>query len=74
MNFDNDKIDEAALALMYLTLHDHNRVWKQMDWEVTNRLHQKGLIDDPIGKTKSIVLTKEGLKQSEVLFTQLFSK
>ena len=29
MNIDEDKIDEAALALMYLTLHDGFRVWKQ---------------------------------------------
>jgi len=28
MGIDEDKIDEAALALMYLTLHDHYRAWK----------------------------------------------
>jgi hypothetical protein len=42
MNIDNDKIDDAALALMYLTLHDQFRAWKQIDWDVTNRLHEKG--------------------------------
>ncbi|WP_255418968.1 hypothetical protein [Paraglaciecola sp. MB-3u-78] len=40
MDIDKDKIDDAALALMYLTLHDNFRVWKQIDWEVTNRLYQ----------------------------------
>jgi hypothetical protein len=40
MDIDEDKIDEAALALMYLTLHDHYRAWKQIDWEVTNRLYE----------------------------------
>ncbi|WP_133471306.1 DUF6429 family protein [Paraglaciecola marina] len=74
MNIDKDKIDDAALALMYLTLHDHFRAWKQIDWEVTNRLHEKGLICDPVGKTKSIVLTDEGLKKSEELFNTLFVK
>jgi hypothetical protein len=74
MDIDEDKIDEAALALMYLTLHDHFRAWKQIDWEVTNRLHKKGLICDPIGKTKSVVLTDEGLKKSKELFQKLFSK
>ena len=74
MDIDEDKIDEAALALMYLTLHDHFRAWKQFDWEVTNRLHKKGLICDPIGKTKSVVLTDEGLKKSKELFQKLFSK
>lgn len=74
MNIDNDKIDDAALALMYLTLHDHFRAWKQIDWDVTNRLHEKGLICDPVGKTKSVVFTEEGLKKSEELFNTLFVK
>lgn len=30
------KIDAAALALLYLTLHDGNRAWKGLDW-VTRR-------------------------------------
>jgi len=74
MDIDEDKIDEATLALMYLTLHDHFRAWKQIDWEVANRLHEKGLICDPVGKAKSVVLTDKGLKQSEVLFNKLFAK
>ncbi|ALQ08321.1 MULTISPECIES: DUF6429 family protein [Pseudoalteromonas] len=74
MNIDENKIDEAALALMYLTLHEHNRAWKQVDWEVTNRLFEKGLICNPIGKAKSIVLTDDGLKQCEMLFNKLFVK
>jgi len=61
MDIDEDKIDEAALALMYLTLHDHYRAWKQIDWEVTNRLHEKGFICDPVGKVKSVIFTDEGL-------------
>lgn len=74
MDIDEDKIDETALALMYLTLHDQFRVWKQIDWEVTNRLHDKGLICDPVGKAKSVVLTEEGLKKSEELFNKIFVK
>lgn len=74
MEIDEDKIDEAALALMYLTLHDKFRAWKQIDWDVTNRLHEKGFICDPVGKSKSVVLTDDGLKKSEELFTKLFSK
>lgn len=74
MDIDENKIDDTALALMYLTLHDHFRAWKQIDWEVTNRLHEKGLICDPIGKAKSVVFTEEGLKKSEELFKTLFVK
>ena len=68
MNIDEDKIDDAALALMYLTLHDHCRAWKQIDWDTTNRLYEKGLIGDPVGKAKSIILTDKGLRKSEELF------
>ncbi len=45
-----------------------------MDWEVLNRLHKKGLIDDPVNKTKSVILTEAGLEQSELLFRKLFEK
>tara|TARA_B100000508_G_scaffold24414_1_gene17574 strand:+ start:341 stop:565 length:225 start_codon:yes stop_codon:yes gene_type:complete len=74
MEIDEDKIDEAALALLYLTLHDNDRAWKGLDWEVTNRLHEKGLIYDPVGKSKSVVFTDDGLQQAEALFKKLFSK
>ena len=74
MKIDEDKIDEVALALFYLTVHDSNRAWKQIDWQITNRLFEKGLIHNPVSKTKSVVLTDQGLKQSEALFKKLFSK
>jgi hypothetical protein len=47
---------------------------EKIDWEVTNRLRAKGFIFNPVGKTESVVLTDEGLKQSEVLFNKLFAK
>jgi hypothetical protein len=74
MDYDPDKVDEAVLALLYLTLHDGARVWKSFDWEAMNRLHEKGCISDPVGKAKSVVLTEEGLKASERLFKKLFGK
>jgi len=74
MEVDEDKIDDATLALFYLTIHDNGRAWKQVDWDVTNRLYEKGLICNPVGKTKSVVLTEEGLQKSEELFNKLFSK
>ena len=39
-----------------------------------DRLHTKGLIHDPVGKAKSVVLTLEGLARSEQLFQELFVK
>jgi Domain of unknown function (DUF6429) len=53
MPLNTDKIDDTALALLYLTLHDGSRAWKGMDWGVLGRLHDKGMIDNPVGKVKS---------------------
>ena len=72
MEIDENKIDEAVLALLYLTVHDHQRAWKQMDFDVMNRLHEKGYIEDPVNKKKSVWLTDEGLSKAKDLFYQLF--
>ena len=36
------------------------------------RLHEKGYISDPVGKTKSVVFTELGLRESVRLLTALF--
>jgi len=74
MNIDTNKIDETVLALLYLTLHADGRAWKAFDWDVMNRLHEKGFIVNPVNKAKSVALTEEGIKESERLFRELFSK
>ena len=74
MPLDTDKIDDAALALLYLTLHDRYRAWKGFDWDVLDRLHDKGMIHDPVGKVKSVVFTPEGLERAKELFETLFKK
>lgn len=74
MEIDEEKIDDAVLALLWLTLHDGDRAWKGFDWDVMDRLHQKGLIANPAGKAKSVVLSDEGLRRSEELFRALFMR
>jgi len=61
MDYNEQKVDDAVLALLYLTLHDGARAWKSFDWDALNRLHQKGYISNPVGKAKSVVFTDEGL-------------
>jgi hypothetical protein len=73
MTLDSDKIDRAVLALLYLGLHDGDRAWKGFDWEAMNRLHAKGFISDPRGKTKSVVFTETGLSEARRLLDALFS-
>lgn len=74
MAIDEGKIDEAVLALLYLTLDRDGRAWKGFDFEALNRLHERGFIEDPVNKNKSVVLTREGIAESKRLFELLFAK
>lgn len=72
MDIDTGAVDEVVLALLYLNLCDQNRAWKSFDWEAMNRLHEKGLIHNPVSRAKSVVLTEVGLHEAERLFRQYF--
>jgi hypothetical protein len=78
MDYDEDKIDEFTLALLYLVTHEREegfgaRAWKGFDWGTLDRLHQKGYISNPEKKTKSVVMTEAGYLKAEELFEQHFS-
>ncbi len=73
-DLDTDKIDEMVLALLYLTLHDYRRAWKGFDWDALNRLYEKGFIEDPKNKNKSVVFTDQGLAKAKRLFNKHFAK
>lgn len=77
MDYDENKIDEMVLALLYLTMfknHGEARAWKSHDWDAMDRLHQKGFISDPQSKAKSVAMTDEGAERAEELFQKHFSK
>jgi len=78
MEYDQDKVDEMVLALLFLTTFEESpygaRAWKGHDWNVLDRLHAKGYISDPRSKAKSVVVTEEGIKESRALFTKYFGK
>ena len=42
MEYDSNKIDEAVLAVLLLTLHDNYYAWKNINWDVMDRLYEKG--------------------------------
>jgi hypothetical protein len=73
VTLDENKIDRAVLALLYLGLHDGARAWKACDWDAMNRLREKGFISDPRGRAKSVVFTEEGLAEARKLLEELFS-
>jgi len=74
MALDTDRIDEAVLALLYLGLHDQYRAWKGFDWDAMSRLHEKGMIENPVNKAKSVVFTTDGLLRSRELFDKMFRR
>lgn len=74
LELDTDKLDDSALAILSLSLHDGNRVWKGFDWAITDRLHAKGSIADPVGKAKLLMLTEDGLARAEAVLAAEFAK
>jgi hypothetical protein len=77
MKYDEEKVDETVLALLYLTSFTQSgitRAWKGQDWDVLDRLHEKGLISDPKSKAKSVMLSDDGAKESALLFQKYFAR
>jgi hypothetical protein len=77
MNYNQTKVDEMTLALMFLTTTEDQfgaRSWKGYDWDVLGRLHAAGYISNPVGKAKSVAMTEKGKQLSEELFQKHFSK
>ena len=75
MDYDHNKVDQTVLALLTLTMFDERpgvRAWKGHDWDVLDRLHAKGYISNPRNKSKSVVLSDEGVRLAEELFEQHF--
>jgi hypothetical protein len=73
-DLDEDFLAEAALALMSLTRHAGDRVWKQYPWELTDRLFALGYITDPKSKAKSVRLTPEGSAHAERVLREQFGR
>lgn len=75
MHYDEAKVDEAVLAVLYLTAfeeHGVTRGWKSLDWEATNRLFERGLIDDPRNRNNSVVFSEEGAALAKAAAEKLF--
>lgn len=76
MDYDVEKIDEVTLALLALSIHQESeygaRVWKGFDWDTMNRLREKGYIDDPVGRARSMIVTPEGCRKAREFFEKHF--
>ena len=86
---DLGKVDDAALALLWLTAWRDAvvpagaldapaaevwRAWKGLGWDVLDRLHEAGYLDDPKTKARSVRLTPRGRSRAEALFETLFGR
>ena len=77
LDYDIDKVDDAVLALLHLTIWDDDIgtfAWKSFDWAAMDRLHEKGYIANLKSKNKSVAVTDEGKAKAEELFLRLFGK
>lgn len=74
MKYDSVLIEETVLALLAAFSSENGNAWKGFDFEVMNRLHEKGLISDPVNRNKSIWLTAEGLERGREIADRLFSE
>lgn len=74
-NADTERLAEVALAIMWLSAHRDGRttrVWKSIDWDVTDLLFEKDWISDPKGKAKSVRLSGEAERLGATLFDKYF--
>ena len=77
MEYDQDKVDDLTLALLFLMASGYQegqgaRAWKGSNLEILNRLHAKGWISDPKTRELSLNLTEEGYLRSKELFQKYF--
>jgi hypothetical protein len=74
---DEDKLAEVALAILSLTAHKDSgvmRAWKGVDWNLLDSLHQRGWIENPVGKQKSVIFTQSGEELASEFLNRHFGK
>ena len=81
MEIDQEKSDEIVLAMLFRNSWKEKigrvkvfQAWKSLNWEALSRLSEKGLISNPKGKAKSLVMTDEGYALAQELFEKHFGK
>jgi hypothetical protein len=73
MKYDNKLIEDAVLALLAAHSFNNGQAWKGFDFEIMNRLHEQGFIDNPVNRNKSVWVTPEGLERGRKIAERLFT-
>ncbi|HKY90746.1 MAG TPA: DUF6429 family protein [Nevskiaceae bacterium] len=71
---DEDKIDEAVLAVLYLSVHNGHWAWKAVDKNATMRLHARGLLKNPHTTSRALLFTDDGLAEARRACERLFGR
>lgn len=74
---DHERLAEVGMAILGLTAHDEHGVvlvWKGLDWDLMNLLYEKGWIENPVNRNKSVMLTEEGAKLADRFLVRYFGK
>nr|VFJ91772.1 MAG: hypothetical protein BECKLFY1418A_GA0070994_101813 [Candidatus Kentron sp. LFY]VFJ98793.1 MAG: hypothetical protein BECKLFY1418B_GA0070995_112810 [Candidatus Kentron sp. LFY]VFK18915.1 MAG: hypothetical protein BECKLFY1418C_GA0070996_105019 [Candidatus Kentron sp. LFY] len=75
MDYNENKVDDYTLALMYLVMFRDGfdiKAWKEFDWDTLGRLYEKGFITNPKGKARSVTMTEAGEEKADALFHEFF--
>jgi hypothetical protein len=73
MKYDEDKVDEVTMALMYLAIRQsHEGVEPRAD--SFERLRSRGFVCEAKGKAEPVSLTEKGVMRAEQLFFKHFGK
>jgi len=73
MAYNEDKVDEITMALLYLVMSgDENggQAWKTFEAQTLDRLHAKGWIAEPKRKSPYVQVTPEGMSMAKALFAK----
>ena len=73
MEYDMKLIEDAVIDLMADYSSDDGNAWKGYDFEIMNRLHEQGLISNPVNRNKSIWLMEEGLERGREIAGRMFA-
>jgi len=55
-----------------VTLGGDGRAWSGHDWNLLERLHERGYTSDPKTKAKSVLLTEDDQRRARGLFARHF--
>jgi hypothetical protein len=73
MKYDNKLIEDAVLAFLAAHSFHNGQAWKGFDFEIMNRLHEQGFIDNPVNRNKSVWVTPECLERGRKIAERLFT-